>query len=193
MSKTEILDSLFAPNAESIESGGYYDEMINAYLQNLIVAKFASERDDALIEPKSETTTQLEQYTRNVKTLEEKIDEIVGGQLVKTNPKGIQFQQENLTRSIEISSMSTGIKALSLLRYALEKGCIQRGSILILDEPEINLHPEWQIKYAEMIVEMQKLFDLRIVITTHSPYFMQAIEYSTKLKGIKERYHCCGN
>lgn len=190
LSRTEILDSLFAPNAESIESGGYYDEMINVYLQNLIAAKFASERDDALVEPKSETTTQLEQYTRNVKSLEEKIDEIVGGQLVKTNPKGIQFQQENLTRSIEISSMSTGIKALSLLRYALEKGCIQRGSILILDEPEINLHPEWQIKYAEMMVEMQKLFDLRIVITTHSPYFMQAIEYSTKLKGIKERYHC---
>lgn len=107
---------MFAPNAESIESGGYYDEMINVYLQNLIAAKFASERDDALIEPKSETTTQLEQYTRNVKSLEEKIDEIVGGQLVKTNPKGIQFQQENLTRSIEISSMSTGIKALSLLR-----------------------------------------------------------------------------
>lgn len=61
---------------------------------------------------------------------------------------------------------------------------------MILDEPEINLHPEWQIKYAEIMVEMQKLFDLRIVITTHSPYFMQAIEYSTKLKGIKERYHC---
>lgn len=190
LSRTEILDSLFAPNAESIELGGYYDEIINVYLQNLIVAKFASERDDALIEPKPETTTKLEQYTRNVKSLEEKIDEIVGGQLVKTNPKGIQFQQANLARSIEITSMSTGIKALSLLRYALEKGCIQRGSILILDEPEINLHPEWQIKYAETIVEMQKLFDLRIVITTHSPYFMQAIEYSTKLKGIKERYHC---
>lgn len=191
LSRTETLDSMFAPNAESMESGGYYDEMLSAYLQNLITTQFTSEGEGALIEPKSDSTaTQLEQYTRNVKSLEEKIDEIVGGQLVKTNPKGIQFQQANLARSIEITSMSTGIKALSLLRYALEKGCIQRGSILILDEPEINLHPEWQIKYAETIVELQKLFDLRIVITTHSPYFMQAIEYSTKLKGIKERYHC---
>ena len=191
LSRTETLDSMFAPNAESMESGGYYDEMLSAYLQNLITTQFTNEGEGALIESKSDsTTTQLEQYTRNVKSLEEKIDEIVGGQLVKTNPKGIQFQQANLARSIEITSMSTGIKALSLLRYALEKGCIQRGSILILDEPEINLHPEWQIKYAETIVEMQKLFDLRIVITTHSPYFMQAIEYSTKLKGIKERYHC---
>ena len=193
LSRTEVLDLVFAPNAESLELANYYDGMVSAYFQDFmqIVARFTDDGDDAQLESKSGTTAiQLEQYTRNVKSLEEKLDEIVGGQLVKTNPKGIQFQQENLVRSIEITSMSTGIKALSLLRYALEKGCIQRGSILILDEPEINLHPEWQIKYAETIVEMQKLFDLRIVITTHSPYFMQAVEYSTKLKGIKERYHC---
>ena len=80
LSRTETLDSMFAPNAESMESGGYYDEMLSAYLQNLITTQFTNEGEGALIELKSDsTTTQLEQYTRNVKSLEEKIDEIVGG------------------------------------------------------------------------------------------------------------------
>ena len=48
--------------------------------------------------------------------------------------------------------------------------------VLVLDEPEIHLHPEWQLAYAELIVLLQKKFDLTIVITTHSPYFLDAID-----------------
>ena len=55
-------------------------------------------------------------------------------------------------------------------------GAIQKGDILILDEPEINLHPEWQVEYAKALVELQKIFDLKFIITSHSPYFMRAIE-----------------
>ena len=47
---------------------------------------------------------------------------------------------------------------------------------MVLDEPEIHLHPEWQIIYAELIVLLQKFFDLTILLTTHSPYFLRAID-----------------
>lgn len=46
---------------------------------------------------------------------------------------------------------------------------------MILDEPEIHLHPQWQIAYAELIVLIQKAFDLSIIVTTHSPYFVDAL------------------
>ena len=52
---------------------------------------------------------------------------------------------------------------------------MKNKDVLILDEPEIHLHPEWQIAYAELIVLIQKYFDLSIVIATHSPYFVDAI------------------
>ena len=57
----------------------------------------------------------------------------------------------------------------------LEQGCIKEKDVIILDEPEIHLHPQWQIAYAELIVLLQKHFDLSVVVTTHSPYFVDAI------------------
>ena len=44
---------------------------------------------------------------------------------------------------------------------------------MILDEPEIHLHPEWQLAYAELIVLLEKKFDLSIVVTTHSRDFFE--------------------
>ena len=53
--------------------------------------------------------------------------------------------------------------------------------IIILDEPEIHLHPEWQLKFAEIIVLIQKEFNTNILLNTHSPYFLNALEvYSEK-------------
>lgn len=57
----------------------------------------------------------------------------------------------------------------------LEKGCLKNKDVVILDEPEIHLHPQWQIAYAELIVLLQKQFDLSVVVTTYSPYFVDAL------------------
>lgn len=136
------------------------------------------------------TAIQREQQERLLEDLEEKISTIVGGRIEFNTPKGLVFKIDNKPRTIEISNLSTGIKSLSLLEFALEYGCIEEGSVLILDEPEINLHPEWQIKYAEVLIELQKLMNLHVVITTHSPYFMEALEYYAKSKGLRDKFHC---
>jgi predicted ATPase len=59
--------------------------------------------------------------------------------------------------------------------------------VLILDEPEIHLHPEWQLKFAELLILLQKEFSLTILLTTHSPYFINAIETYSQKHGISER------
>ena len=48
--------------------------------------------------------------------------------------------------------------------------------MLIWDEPENHLHPEWQIKFAELLVRMAQA-GIPIVVSSHSPYFIQAIRY----------------
>ena len=58
----------------------------------------------------------------------------------------------------------------------MESGNLKEKDVIILDEPEIHLHPEWQLLYAKMIVLLQKQFDLSMIITTHSPYFLDAID-----------------
>ena len=67
------------------------------------------------------------------------------------------------------------MKSFVVLKMLVEKGCIKEKDVIILDEPEIHLHPQWQVAYAELIVLLQKHFDLNIVVTTHSPYFVDAI------------------
>lgn len=94
-----------------------------------------------------------------------------------------QFYYHDGEIDIDFRNLSTGLKSFALIEQLLESGKLKQKDVLILDEPEIHLHPEWQLIYAEMIVALQKTFDLTVLITTHSPYFLEALEvYSKKHK-----------
>lgn len=97
------------------------------------------------------------------------------------------FKNKELKDFLDMSNLSTGMKSFVILKELLQNGSIEENSILILDEPEIHLHPEWQIKFAEIVVLIQQEFGTNILLNTHSPYFLNAIEvYSTKY-GITEK------
>lgn len=95
---------------------------------------------------------------------------------------GLYYYQEG-TSAFDFRNLSTGLKAFALIERLLESGKLKQKDVLILDEPEIHLHPEWQLIYAETIVALQKEFDLTVLVTTHSPYFLEAMEvYARKYK-----------
>ena len=94
-------------------------------------------------------------------------------------------------QALNVENWSTGIKSFAILKRLLENGALHEKGVLILDEPEIHLHPQWQLYYAEILVLLQKAFNLTILLTTHSPFFMDAIEIYTHKHGIsdKTRYY----
>jgi hypothetical protein len=51
--------------------------------------------------------------------------------------------------------------------------------ILIIEEPESNLHPNWQSKMAELFIKTSNLFDINFIIETHSEYFIRNLQYLT--------------
>lgn len=71
-----------------------------------------------------------------------------------------------------------------MLKTLLENGSLEQNGTIILDEPEIHLHPSWQLILAEVIVLLQKEFNMHILLNTHSPYFLRAIEVYSKKYGI---------
>lgn len=141
------------------------------------------------------TVIQQENEDQLVQKFYQMLQDVVGGHLELTSANRIQFIENGSSRAIEMDNVSTGIKSLSVMEYALENGCITENSIVILDEPEINLHPDWQLKYAEILIRMQKEMNLKLLITTHSPYFLDALEvYSAKYKiADKCRYYLTRN
>jgi len=51
---------------------------------------------------------------------------------------------------------------------------ITPGCLALLDEPELSLHPEWQLKYVDALVRIAKSVDnAHIVVATHSPLVVQ--------------------
>jgi len=90
-------------------------------------------------------------------------------------------EDEEDEKKLNIVNYSSGMKTFYLIKSLLEKGVIRENGTLILDEPEVHLHPEWQLKFAEIIVLLQKEFGLHILINTHSPYLLNAIEVYSKI------------
>ena len=56
----------------------------------------------------------------------------------------------------------------SLFWYNLEEG------LIIIDEPEIHLHPTFQKEYLEVLEDISKNYWLQVVLVTHSPSFINA-------------------
>ncbi|PTY41310.1 AAA family ATPase [Brachyspira hampsonii] len=109
-----------------------------------------------------------------------KLSEAINGKIINKDDD-FYLEEENFTEPISIHSLSAGLKSFAVIKMLIEKNALKEEDILILDEPEIHLHPKWQLLYAEIIVLLQKIFNIYIVITTHSPYFLEAIEmYSNK-------------
>ena len=59
-----------------------------------------------------------------------------------------------------------------------------RGDVLVIDEPEMNAHPEAQLMIAELLgILVNK--GINVVITTHSPYIVDHIN------NLVEAAHLC--
>ena len=76
----------------------------------------------------------------------------------------------------KVENLSMGMKFFVLLRFMLLHGVLQDRDVLILDEPENHLHPTWQIVYAKVLVLLQKKFNLTILLTSHSAFFVNAVQ-----------------
>ena len=115
------------------------------------------------------------------------LEKIISGRIYVESGNKFYVENNNYIEGISIKNISAGLKSFAILKMLIENSVLIEKDVLILDEPEIHLHPQWQIFYAELIVLLQKSFDLSIIVTTHSPYFLDAIDLFSIKHGIKEK------
>jgi hypothetical protein len=84
----------------------------------------------------------------------------------------------------DLSEVATGIKAFSILQLLLKGGNLTSNTLLIIDEPESNLHPQWIVEYARMIVMLNKELGVKFFLASHNPDMVSAIRYISEKEGI---------
>ncbi len=142
-------------------------DIINKSLKDLLVRENENILDDVIGSVIAK---------EKLNTIEELLDKVVDGDISNNSRTGeLYLQNKEYKEPIALSNLSTGVKSFAVLKMLLEKGSLYEKDVLILDEPEIHLHPQWQIEYAELLVLLQKQFNLSVIVTTHSPYFVDAI------------------
>lgn len=149
---------------------------MNALLKELLSGKSQERALDGIIE----TVIAKEKLS----DVYEKLQSVVNGQIVLKANDEFYLENDKFDEPISVHNLSTGMKSFVILKMLLEKNCLKEKDVVILDEPENHLHPQWQVAYAELIVLLQKYFDLSVVVTTHSPYFMDAIHLFSCKYGI---------
>ena len=112
----------------------------------------------------------------NEEVLYNTISEIIEGKFVYDEQKRLIYFQNKEGYDLMPINVASGVKAFGVLQVLLHIGAIDINKPLLWDEPENHLHPAWQVKFAEMLVQLCKS-GIPIVISTHSPYFIQSIRY----------------
>lgn len=139
----------------------HFMNMVETLFQSSFSARTSEANKDAAIE----TFIQLAQFLEA---------HILSGNVNFSTPepenrREILFQQsENVT--VEIPTASSMVKELSplvLYLYYLAKP----GDWLIIDEPEMNLHPEAQARLTEFLAMLVQA-GINILVTTHSPFIV---------------------
>ena len=138
----------------------------------------------------SSTDRTFEEYTEiesNVETVKEILDDVVNGNLRMNNNGSIIYDDNDLDISVSLENVASGIKNFLLIKKLVENGFLKKNGILLIDEPETNLHPEWHLKFAEILVLMYKNMGVVSVVNSHSPYFIRALEVMMANYGIKDK------
>lgn len=122
------------------------------------------------------------EFNQKIDEFRKKLDELMEGYIyydVKT--KQFQFKKEN--KQYSMKNTASGIKQMGIIQMLLSNRVLNKNSFLIIDEIEVNIHPEWQVKLAKILVLLVKDLNVNLFINSHSPLFIEAIEvYSIKYK-----------
>ena len=101
----------------------------------------------------------------------------IGGKIVLSEAGDLEFQTSG--GSFPLSLTSAGVANMGMLALLIERGALEPGSFLFIDEPEANLHPAWQVEMAEFLFELARQ-GVHVVISTHSMTILKWLEVHLK-------------
>lgn len=176
-----VLDDLDAPRRSVIR---YSRETPETFLNPARIRTHNQKLKRVLRAPAASSIFEQTVLDADLKTIKEQIDSVVSGSFDLSEESNYYIQNG---AKIKLVNMATGSKMFSIVKILLEKGEFDDSTMLILDEPEAHLHPQWQNAFAEVIVLLVKELGVRVLLTTHSPNFMLALDAHMRKYDMAER------
>ncbi|MFT5667530.1 MAG: putative ATP-dependent endonuclease of OLD family [Vicingaceae bacterium] len=124
-------------------------------------------------------------------TLAEEIEnELLQGKMIVTKEGEVQYSSNKAkTKKIPIHLTASIVKTLSSLVFYL-KHIANKNELIIIDEPELNLHPNNQVFLTRIFAKLIN-HGFRILISTHSDYVVREINNlimaSSEKPGVAEK------
>lgn len=117
----------------------------------------------------------------SIEKLNIQIQSIIGGDIQLKDDKfeiekELHYVSGEQGIDININDAATGIKAFTYLYQLLRNGWLDRETLLLIDEPEAHLHPQWIVEFARLLVKIHKELGVKILIASHNPDMVAALQ-----------------
>lgn len=109
------------------------------------------------------------------------IQSVIGGRIQLENDqfnieKEIHYVNKDQNIDINIKDAATGVKTFAYMFQLLKNGWLGKETLLLIDEPEAHLHPQWIVEFARLLVMIHKDLGVKIVIASHNPDMVAALQ-----------------
>lgn len=128
---------------------------------------------ESLLDSDNDSKTEIFKSVRD-------IDSAINGEFLFDGDT-ITFKDFSTGKEIAKNLMSFGMTNLGMISALIKNDVIKKGSFVFIDEPETNLHPEWQVLLSKVLIELAE-HNVHVVIATHSTDMLKAIEVSVRDK-----------
>ena len=113
----------------------------------------------------------------------EEFADIIGGEYTITPNDDLYYTPKGTQLQLDMEHSSSSVRSLADLGLYLHH-IAQKGDLLMVDEPELSLHPESQCRIARLFARLVNL-GVKVFITTHSDYIVKELNTLIMLNGDK--------
>lgn len=99
--------------------------------------------------------------------------DIIGGEYIAESNDTIYFKPADKQQKLRMDESSSAVRSLLDIGFYLRHAA-KPGDLLMIDEPELNLHPENQCRMARLFARLVNL-GIRVFVTTHSDYIVKEL------------------
>ncbi len=82
---------------------------------------------------------------------------------------GFLFRLNDAKKQVlDFTSLSSGEKHILTILYSLLFD-VEKGSLVLIDEPEMSFHMSWQVSFYDNLLKIAELRKLQCIVATHQP------------------------